>query len=560
MPRKSRKGTGTISETVATVPLYKVGLYARLSVEDIRKKESNSIGTQISLLKQYVSEQADMTPFDVYEDIDKTGTNFNRPGFNRLLDDIRTGKVNCIVVKDLSRFGRNHIETGNYLERVFPFMGVRFVAIGDNYDSNSHSSSDDLTIPLKNLVNEVYAKDISKKVRSQYETKRQRGDFCGAFAPYGYIKKGNALVVDETAAEVVTRIFQLVIEGYSDNAITAILNADGILPPNRHRYEQGILKGKKHSKAKYWYKSVVKRITQNTAYLGRLEQGRYKTGLMNGGARIHIAKDDWVVALDTHTAIIDEATFEAVQELRKNRKQIYDQKAAEANRPKSTENIFKGLIFCSDCLRNLSRQKIVRANGKLDYRYLCPTYQEVDRCRCTKKNLLESELIPLIHAFIEMQIKTLTDIKSIIEDVCKQANYANKMERVDDSLSKAKKSLAKVVGLQNSLYEDFKEGLLSKDDYKLVKATYTAQHKELTEQIENLSSQKTKHTDMVGQNKWAAAFNAFSVNKELSRELMISIIERIEVDRDNNVAITVRYRDEQMALLSELTEYLEVAV
>ncbi|MCL1883902.1 MAG: recombinase family protein [Defluviitaleaceae bacterium] len=320
MPRKSRKNIGVATETPAPTPLYNVALYARLSVEDMRKKESNSIGTQIYMLKQYAQKQADMMEFGVYQDVGKTGTNFNRPGFNRLLDDIRKGKVNCIVVKDLSRLGRNHIETGDYLERVFPFMGVRFIAIDDNYDSNAPSSNEDLVIPLKNLVNEIYAKDISKKVRSQYEIKRKRGDFCGAFAPYGYIKEGNALVVDEKAAAVVNRIFRLVIEGHSDNAISAMLNTDGILPPNRHRYEQGILKSEKHSKAQFWYKSAVKRITENTAYLGRLEQGRYKTGLMNGGIRIHVDKDDWVVALDTHPPIIDEDMFQAVQELRRNRK------------------------------------------------------------------------------------------------------------------------------------------------------------------------------------------------------------------------------------------------
>ena len=181
----------------------------------------------------------------------------------------------------------------------------------------------------------------------------------------------------------------------------------------------------------------------------------------------------------------------------------------------------------------------------------------MDKCKCNKRNLLESELLPLVHAFIEMQIKTLTDIKSIIEDVSKQDSYGNKMERVDDSLCKVKKSLAKVVRLRSGLYEDFKEGLLSKDDYKLAKTKYEAQHNELTEQIEVLSSQKTKHTDIVGQNKWAVAFNAFSIGKELSRELLTSIITRIDVGKDNNVTITVRYRDEQEVLLTTLAEYIE---
>ena len=555
MARKSRKETEVAESKSIFEPLYKVGLYARISVEDMRKKESDSIGTQISLLRQYVNEQTDMMEIGLYQDIDKTGTNFNRPGFSKLLDDIRAKKVNCIVVKDLSRFGRNHIETGNYLERVFPFMGVRFVAIGDGYDSSAPTSGDELIVPLKNLVNEITAKDISKKVRSEYAMKRQRGEFCGAFAPYGYIKKGNALVVDEPAAEVVKHIFQLVLEGHSDNAITAHLNDAKILPPNRHRYEQGLLKGEKHSKCQYWYKSVVKRITENTAYLGRLEQGKYRTGLMNGGVRIYTSKSDWVISENTHPAIIDEATFDAVQELRRNRTAQYNQRAAEANRPKASENILKGLVFCADCSRSLSRSKLVRANGSLDYRYICPTYEEVDKCLCTKKNLLESELLPLLHSFIDVQIQTLTDINRIILDMRKQGNYINKLELVGDNLATAQKALVRLSGIRSGLYEDYEGGLLSKGDYLLMKKKYEAQHKELSDQVVALTKQKSRQTNPISQNKWAAAFSSFKKGKELSRELVTSIIERIDVNETHDVVITVKYRDEQLALLKELSEY-----
>lgn len=547
MARKSRKKLDIIAPASTLEPLFKVGLYARLSVEDLRKKESDSIGTQISMLRQYVGEQKNMIEVGVYQDIDKTGTNFNREGFNRLLDDIRVGKVNCIVVKDLSRFGRNHIETGNYLERVFPFMGVRFIAIGDNYDSNSPSPGEELAIPLKNLVNEFYAKDISKKTRSQYEMKRQRGDFCGTFAPYGYIKKGNTLVVDEEAAAVVKRIFQLVLEGHSDNAITTLLNYDEILPPNKHRYEQGLLKGEKHSKCRYWYKSVVKRITENPAYLGRLEQGKYRTDIMNGGARI--PEHDRVVSLNTHPAIIDEEIFEAVQELRRMRKKNYVQRAEKANRPKSGENILKGIVFCGDCNRILSRHKIVRANGNVDYRYLCPTYEDADKFMCTKKRLLESELLPMIHATIEAQMQTLADINCIIDDARKQASYVNKLDMIDDIVEKTQKSLARITRLRSSLYEDFKNGLLSREEYALTKAKYETQHRELSDQIDTLSVQKNKQTDTINLNKWAAAYSAFTSSKELSRELIISAIERIEVSQSDNVSVIFNCRDEQMALL-----------
>jgi DNA invertase Pin-like site-specific DNA recombinase len=264
-----------------------------------------------------------MAVISEYEDTDQSGTNFNRPGFNRMLDDIRNKKINCIIVKDLSRFGRNHLETGNYLERVFPFMGVRFISINDNYDSLTASGEDGLIVPLKNLMNEVYAKDISKKVRSQYEIKRKRGDFCGSIAPYGYIKEGNRLIIDEAASEVVKRIFRLVIEGCSDLAIAKILNDEGI----------------PKSRSKYWHKSAIKRITENTAYLGRLEQGKYRTDLMNGGIRINKSSELWVVVNNTHPPIVDETLFEAVRKIRRKRKKRYNEVIAEARRKKPNASV-----------------------------------------------------------------------------------------------------------------------------------------------------------------------------------------------------------------------------
>jgi hypothetical protein len=247
--------------------------------------------------------------------------------------------------------------------------------------------------------------------------------------------------------------------------------------------------------------------------------------------------------------------FEAVQELRRNRIKAYNQRAEESNRPQSSENILKGLIFCGDCFRNLSRQKIVRASGSLDYRYLCPTYEEIDKCKCTKKRLLESELLSLLHTFIDVQVQTLTDVNRLIEDVRKQANYINKMELVDCSLLQAQKALARLTGIRSGLYEDFNAGLLNKDDYKLLKEKYEIQNKELTDQIETLTSQKTKQTNIVAENKWATAFTSFQKGKAISRELVVSIIERIDVSQANDVTITVKYRDEQEALFKMLEEY-----
>jgi DNA invertase Pin-like site-specific DNA recombinase len=557
MARVSRKNPGNKSHKPFEQTIYRVGIYARLSVEDLRKKESDSIGTQMTLLRQYVSERPDMLIIEEYEDTDQTGTNFNRPGFNRMLDDVRATKINCIIVKDLSRFGRNYIEAGNYLERVFPFMGVRFISINDNYDSIIASGDEALVIPLKNLMNEVYAKDISKKVRSQYEMKRKKGEFCGCFAPYGYIKESSCLVVDDVAAEVVQRIFALVIDGHSDKAIADTLNDDGILPPNRHRYESGILKGDKHKSARYWYKSVVKRITENTTYLGRLEQGKYKTDLMNGGNRVNISPDNWVVVENTHPPIIDMDTFETVSQIRQNRKIQYIKNITATKRPPSDENILKGLVFCVDCKRAMIRHKVVRANQRVDYSFLCPTYEENCKYDCTKKYFMESKMLKLLHATISAQIQTLVDVKKIIKTIQKRANNSRAGESLDKCISTIRSKLSKTKMLRSSLYEDFKTGILSESDYIFAKSKYEAQYNDLTVEIEALTTKKAVYGDILGQNKWAAAYLAFDKRKKLNRELLISLIDRIEISNYNHVSITLHYRDEYEALMQVIMEHIK---
>ncbi|MCL1878438.1 MAG: recombinase family protein [Defluviitaleaceae bacterium] len=303
MARKSRR-----AETAVIAPkLFRAGLYARLSVEDLRKKQSDSIGTQVELLRRHVSAFADIVVTAEYKDINQSGTNFDRPGFNQMLADIRANTINCVVVKDLSRFGRNHIETGHFLEHVFPQMGVRFISVGDDYDSQY--PDDGLIIPLKNLINEAYAKDISKKLRSKFQMKRKKGEFCGTIAPYGYVVENKRLAVDSVSAGVVRRIFSMVVGGYSDYAIAAKLNSEGVFPPKRYLYEKGLLKSEKYKTAKLWYKSVVKRITENPAYIAK-------------------------------PAIIDHEIFDAVTEIRAARKQIYEEGILAAKRSVSAIAIY----------------------------------------------------------------------------------------------------------------------------------------------------------------------------------------------------------------------------
>lgn len=297
--------------------MWRAALYTRLSREDGDKPESDSISNQKKLLEDYLSRQPDMQYVQLYVDDGYTGTNFDRPDFQRLIGDIEAGRINCVVVKDLSRFGRDYIDVGRYLERWFPERGVRFIAIGDNIDSEKGPY--DMLLPVKNIINEQYARDISQKVRSSFRAKQRSGEFIGAFASYGYRKDPqdhNHLVIDPTAAAVVRRIFTLFEQGNGKVKIAKLLNAEGVLCPSEYKKLNGekYHNGQKLGGTTYWTYATIHRILKNQMYAGNMEQGRAPRQTMHGRAKL-LAKERWAVVENTHEAIIDPEQWERVQSL-----------------------------------------------------------------------------------------------------------------------------------------------------------------------------------------------------------------------------------------------------
>lgn len=407
MPRVSRK-RHIAENSQPTVRIYKAAIYVRLSVEDARKKSSDSIGTQKTLLLDFLSSHPDIELYDIYEDVNYTGTNFNRPAFTRMIEDIKTGLVDCVIVKDLSRFGRSFEETGHFLERVFPFLQVRFISAGDNYDSLTASIDDSsLIVPLKNLMNEIYARDISKKVKAGKKMKQQRGEFCGAFAPYGYIKVGPSFAIDDETAPVVRQIFEWIIEGFSDSAIAGKLNDLKILPPSRYRFEKGITKSKKHEQTKFWYKSAIKRISEYPVYTGVMASGKYQSQFLTGGGVTTTSPEEWIITENAHPAIIDYDVYEAVKKIRQARKDNYQERSAIVS-----DNIFKGLIFCGDCGSHMTRQK-----RRAKHTFLCNVYQEVNRSACTAKPIREADLRVALFEYLSREIALAVNMEQIISDL-----------------------------------------------------------------------------------------------------------------------------------------------
>ena len=298
MARKSRKNVNQkIDTSIVTASYTMTGIYVRLSIENSGKDDDgDSIENQTSICKEYVEEHPDLKLYDIYEDNGKKGTNFDRPEFNRLMDDVRAGKVKCVLVKDLSRFGRDYIEAGEYLEKIFPFLGVRFISITDGYDSLTAGDAEGaLMIPLKNMINDVYAKDISRKIITSFRARQEKGEYLPAFPPYGYVKsktKAYRYEVDEDVAPYVRMIFEWKAAGVSHSEICKRLNDMGAVTPARRKVELGIWHAEKY-KHTIWHGRTIIDIMKNATYTGTLVYGRMPKSLYQG-IKCHRAKpDEW---------------------------------------------------------------------------------------------------------------------------------------------------------------------------------------------------------------------------------------------------------------------------
>lgn len=326
MARKSRKNTGGNNNT-NTKKSYKVGIYARLSIAE----NKNSIENQISILKRFVEDgNCENEEFEIvreFVDNGFTGTDFERYEFQEMIKSVKNKEIDCIIVKDFSRFGRNSLEVSDYIQNVFPFLGVRFISINDNYDSFSADASSEIVMNIINLVNEIYAKDISAKISSSINAKRKNGDFIGNYATYGYKKDAqnkNMLVVDCYACEIVRKIFKMKAGGFSHMKIVNNLRENKILTPLNYR--KNLVASDENSK---WNRRTIINILTNETYLGDLVQGRKFQSLLLGQKQILLPKEKWVVVRNTHEAIISRELFCEVQEIMKMRKDEYMRKISE---------------------------------------------------------------------------------------------------------------------------------------------------------------------------------------------------------------------------------------
>jgi len=385
--------------------LYKVGAYIRLSKEEYSdEKESNSVINQKQLINEYIKNNSGFELIDFYIDDGYSGTNFNRPAFKELLKDITNEKVNAVVVKDLSRFGRNHIEVDNYLENIFPLYNVRFISIGDSIDSLNYTN-DNITIPIKSLMNDLYAKDISIKVKTALDVKRKNGEFIGSFAPYGYIKdKNNNFIIDKEASYNVKKIFKIFLLGKSRKEIADYLNNQNILIPKLYRKSSNEIIMSK------WNSEIINRLLKNETYIGNLVQGRKRKQSYRSTKIIDVNKDEWIVVPNHHQAIISKEDFKKVQELLSKTKRVnkYNQ-----------IDLFSGYLKCADCDKELTIRK-----SKNQVYYYCSSYVRNKECTSHSINKIKLEELVKKEIFKKKKIENLNRkiLSDIIEDIYVKEN------------------------------------------------------------------------------------------------------------------------------------------
>ena len=513
--------------------MFNVAVYIRLSREDGDKEESDSVANQRKLLTDYILKQDDSVLYDMYIDDGYTGTDFNRPGFRRMIRDIEDGKVNCVVVKDLSRFGRDYIDTGRYLERYFPEKGVRFISLSDNIDSMKQAY--DMLLPIKNIFNEQYARDISKKVQTSVKTRQKAGEFIGSFPSYGYRKSAvdkNKLVIDEYAAAVVRRIFSLYLQGYGKKKIAGILNEEGILCPSEYKRISGenYRNGHRLKSTVYWSYSTINSILHKEIYVGNMVQGT-KHQLMRSRQR-KVPKEDWIIVEHTHEPIIDQETWEKAQALLMKR-------TRELN-PKKNQDIFAGFIKCGDCGRAMAKNTWQRADASKAYVLYCGTYRRNGKEYCTPHSTPVAVLEEIILSDLKIIIQSLDDLRGLLKPLSLAVFKDREMN--DKECVRAESELERIKKLKKGLYEDYRDFLISKEEFLSYRQDYQQKEEICFKELEMLESRKRGHVpENIFEEPWLKRFLDLKEIEELDREIVVEMIGGIEIYENHRIKIIYNF-------------------
>ena len=519
--------------------IWNTTLYLRLSRDDGDKEESNSITGQRELLRDYISQRPEFREYAVRVDDGFSGSTFERPSFQKMIEDVKAGRTDCIIVKDLSRFGRNYLDAGEYIEKIFPFLGVRFIAVNDNYDSlGDKKASDDLIIPFKNLINEAYCRDISVKIRSQLEIKRKNGQFLGSFAAFGYMKdeqNKNKLVVDQYAADIVRDIFKWKLEGVSPQDIADALNKLGVLSPMEYKRSLGMkftTSFKTNAKAT-WSAGTVIRILKNPIYTGVLVQGKETTPSYKVHKRITKDESEWSVIEDSHEAIISRIDFDSVQKVLK-----CDTRRSPGGK---AVGLFSGMIFCGDCGASMVRKTVPAGEKKYVY-YVCSAHKQ--NKSCSPHRMRDTTLEEIVLDSLKQHISEVVDMSELLAITDTAPLRTAQAQKVQRQLDKKHEEYEKLQKLLMSLYENLADGIIDREEYTRLKASFTARADEAEKQMDALREQLEDIHNHGTENAWMNEFVKRQGLTSLDRAVVVALIDKILIHSNDVVEIIYRWQDE----------------
>ena len=527
------------------MPKYKATAYIRLSYTDDHSSESDSVSNQRKLIENFVKHNPDIEVVSEKIDDGYSGIIFDRPAFKEMMQDVTDGNINCVIVKDLSRLGREYIETGRYLRRVFPAYGVRFIAITDSIDT-AHDSGDDLTVSVKNIMNEAYALDIGRKIRAQQRQAMKDGKFIGARTPYGYLKAEDdchQLIIAPVSAVVEQRMFRWASKGAGLNTIAVRLNEAGILTPSHYKKMQGKITHENLLGSGKWQAQTVGVILRSEVYTGDLVQGQTKTV---DHRQVKADAEEWTVVRDTHEAIISREQFAAVQE-------ILNQTAsrAKAREVKAfTPNLLKGKVFCAHCGGSLHRQRNIRKKSDDVYFYHCLSQSRISKDACPGVTIREDMLLDMLADMLQDALDTALGQYTL--SLAELPRQVDDRAELREKITSRKQEIQRLRGIVRSLYENLVQGVLTKDEYFDYKEKYESRIADLAVEMEQLED-GLRTMDAQTEQHRALEQDAAQIktDRALTGALIERLIDRIEVSHDKQ--ITVRYRFQ-----SEFETYAEV--
>ena len=555
MARTANRGTISASTpTSYNMMRWRLGKYIRLSKEDLLRgrDESNSVINQRRLLEQYhqthLDEFHDGTEQDVYVDDGKTGTDTDREDFQRLLADVYSGRINCVIVKDLSRLSRNYTDAGNLIENLFVRLNVRFISLAEGVDSYRNPDSvSNIIVPITNVMNDQYCYQTSKKIRQVFDMKRRNGEFIGSYAPYGYVKDPNdkhALLVDPEAAEVVKSIFALFLSGMNKRGITYYLNDHGTLCPTAYKQQQGLKYNAPNAQGNpMWSTITIDTILKNRVYVGDMVQGRQRVKSYKIHIQEKVPEEEWFIVENTHEAIIDRETFAKVQSLLKR-----DTRTA----PKAKQlYLFSSFLKCADCGRAMSRI----ASKRIYVYYQCGTYKSLSKKACTMHSIKSDRLEAGVLFAIQQQVHLAITYSELVTRINSAPLKKSKSKRLEDTIAAKEKELAKIMRYKQALYQDWKDGEITRNDYRHMSEDYEQQIEALTRIMQTLTAEQEQLENGVdAESPCLTAFLKYRNIDKLTREILGELIDHIKVYEGGNISVKFKYADE----FRRIAEYIEL--